>query len=104
MEEGLFGYEKEKKDRKFHVLVIYDITDSKRRNQLAKYLNGYGFRVQKSAFEAILSNKKYHQLLDGLHGYAKTPDSIRVYKWSINAKITQYGKMTTIQDNNVFVV
>lgn len=104
MEEGLFGPEEEKKDKRYHVLVIYDIADTKQRNQLARYLSGYGFRVQKSAFEAILSNKKYHQLIEGLGSYAKTPDSIRVYKWSTNAKITQFGKVTTIQDNTVFII
>lgn len=37
------------------VLVIYDIPDDKRRNKLATFLEGYGRRVQKSAFECFLS-------------------------------------------------
>jgi len=37
------------------VLVIYDIPDNKRRTKLATFLEGYGRRVQKSAFECFLS-------------------------------------------------
>ncbi len=34
-----------------HWLVIYDICDVKRLRQVAKKLEGYGLRVQKSVFE-----------------------------------------------------
>jgi len=37
------------------VLVIYDIPDNRRRTKLATFLEGYGRRVQKSAFECFLS-------------------------------------------------
>jgi CRISPR-associated protein Cas2 len=37
------------------VLVIYDIPDDKRRTKLSNLLEGYGRRVQKSAFECFLS-------------------------------------------------
>ena len=38
------------------VLIIYDIVDNGRRVKLAKYLQGYGFRVQKSAKEIELES------------------------------------------------
>ena len=42
-------------EKKIYILVIYDIVSNKRRNAFAKKMNGYGFRVQKSAFEAMIS-------------------------------------------------
>jgi CRISPR-associated protein Cas2 len=33
------------------VVVVYDIADDKRRLKLANFLEGYGRRVQESAFE-----------------------------------------------------
>ena len=44
-------------ERRYIVLVIYDITDNKRRNRMVKYLERYGMRVQRSAFEAFLTKK-----------------------------------------------
>lgn len=38
-----------------YALIIYDIVDDKRRNKLVKFLQGYGFRVQKSCFEVMIS-------------------------------------------------
>ena len=45
-------------DKKYFVLIIYDISDNKRRNNMVKILSSYGFRVQKSAFEAMLKDNK----------------------------------------------
>lgn len=104
MEEELFGIIREKKDTNFHVLVIYDISDTKQRNQLVKFLNGFGYRVQKSAFEAILPQKKYLKLVNGLKKYAKAPDSIRVYKWNKKAKMIQFGKNITINEEKIVIV
>lgn len=43
-----------KSDKRYIVLVIYDIVDNKKRNRMVKCLERYGVRVQKSAFEAYL--------------------------------------------------
>ena len=53
-------------DRQF-ILIIYDIVDNKRRTKFAKLLEGYGKRVQKSAFEAMLSEKNYYKLIRFQH-------------------------------------
>lgn len=55
MEEIEFTTPDEKKSNEVFALIIYDIMDNKRRSQLVKYLQGYGFRVQKSCFEVILN-------------------------------------------------
>ena len=51
---------------KFLVVVIYDIIDNKRRLKVSKILNGYGKRVQKSAFECIIDKKQYDALVEKL--------------------------------------
>ena len=48
--------EKSKSDN-FLVLVIYDITDDKKRLKIAKILKSYGYRIQKSAFECNVNEK-----------------------------------------------
>ena len=45
-------------ERRYIVLVIYDISENRRRAQMVKCLERYGVRVQKSAFEGFLSEKK----------------------------------------------
>ena len=50
------------------IVVIYDIIDNRRRAAFAKYLQGFGIRVQKSAFECILPNAKYEKLIRGYPG------------------------------------
>ena len=58
-EDYYFQIEGEYKDDRLFVLIIYDIVDNKKRFAFAKKLNGYGFRVQKSAFEAMITESLY---------------------------------------------
>ena len=80
-------------ERKFIVLMIYDIVDNKRRNKMVKCLEAYGVRVQKSAFEALLNRRQYEKMLressilideavDSLRVYV-LDDIIDVYTWGI---------------------
>lgn len=82
--------------RKFIVLMIYDIVDNKRRNKMVKCLEAYGVRVQKSAFEALLSKKQYDKMLressalidesvDSLRVYV-LDDVIDVYTWGVGER------------------
>ena len=49
--------------KKFIVLIIYDIVDNKVRLKMVKFLERYGVRVQKSAFEALLNRKQYDTMI-----------------------------------------
>lgn len=82
--------------RKFIVLMIYDIVDTKRRNKMVKCLECYGVRVQKSAFEALLNRKQYAKMLaessvlidqatDSLRVYV-LDDIVDVYTWGIGER------------------
>lgn len=83
-------------ERKFIVLMIYDIVDNKRRNKMVKCLEAYGVRVQKSAFEALLNRRQYEKMLressilideavDSLRVYVLN-DIIDVYTWGIGER------------------
>ena len=60
--ENYFWNTEEHEERTIYLLVIYDIVSNKRRNAFAKAMNGYGFRVQKSAFEAMVTKALYRKL------------------------------------------
>ena len=62
-EEYYFQISDDLENDKMFILVIYDIVDNKRRLKFAKTLSGYGKRVQKSAFEALLTRQKYEKLI-----------------------------------------
>ena len=83
-------------ERKFIVLMIYDIVDNKRRNKMVKCLEAYGVRIQKSAFEALLNRRQYEKMLressilideavDSLRVYV-LDDIIDVYTWGIGER------------------
>lgn len=83
-------------ERKFIVLMIYDIVDNKRRNKMVKCLEAYGVRVQKSAFEALLNRWQHEKMLressilideavDSLRVYV-LDDIIDVYTWGIGER------------------
>ena len=58
MENYFWNTEENNYSKKLFVLVIYDIIDNKRRVKFAKEMSGYGFRVQKSAFEALIEEDR----------------------------------------------
>lgn len=83
---GLFyrlsGDEKEfAKKKSLFCLIIYDITSNKRRLKLAKLLEGFGVRVQRSCFEVDLEVSSYQLLLVALQDFydAKQEDNIIIY-------------------------
>ncbi len=104
MENYFFDTDDEIKDSRVYVLIIYDIMDNKRRLKLAKYLNGYGFRVQKSSFEAKLTKSKYNQMINGIGKYATNEDSIRIYKIIGKGQVTVLGKDYKIDDEEVIII
>ena len=62
MENYFWNTEENNYSKKLFVLVIYDIIDNKRRVKFAKEMSGYGFRGQKSAFEALIEEKLFIKL------------------------------------------
>lgn len=62
-------------------LVIYDIVSNKRRLKLAKLLEGYGVRVQRSCFEMALEKLDFDCLMRELRAFyqAEEGDNIIIY-------------------------
>jgi CRISPR-associated protein Cas2 len=52
---------------------------------------GFGFRIQKSAFEAMLPPNKYEKLLKALPSFVTETDSVRVYKIRGEGAVTVFG-------------
>lgn len=74
------------------LIVIYDIISNKRRLKLSKLLCGYGYRIQKSAFECILTKEKGDKLLKEIDRFAQKDDLIRVYQLNQMVKTIVYGE------------
>jgi CRISPR-associated protein Cas2 len=99
LEEGEAGAE-----LKYFVLVIYDISENRRRNHLVKILKSFGVRVQKSAFEAILRPSKYQKLISKISSIPDKNDSIRVYKIRGDGAVTIFGDQFTAEEQEVIII
>lgn len=103
-EDYFFEIDENVEGDKVFVLIIYDIIDNKKRLKLSKLLLGYGFRIQKSAFEAVITKKKYKELLERLPSYASMEDSIRVYKIIGKGQAVSFGKKTDNETEDIIVI
>lgn len=86
----------------FTILIIYDIISNKRRTQLAKLLNGFGYRIQKSAFECVLSKEKASKLKLLIEDFAKEEDQIRIYQLNQYVRSTIYGIAPNTQNEHYY--
>lgn len=103
-ENYFFEIEENPENDKVFVLIIYDIIDNKRRLKLSKLLLGYGFRIQKSAFEAVITKKKYKELLERLPAYTTQEDSIKVYKIIGKGQVTSFGRVAEDEGEDIIVI
>lgn len=103
--ENYFWNTESQEEKKLYVLIIYDIVDNKRRYTFAKTMNSYGFRVQKSAFEAMISDKLYRKLLEIVPRIiAKKEDSVRIYKIRGTGEVQLFGVNTRIENEEVVII
>lgn len=78
--------------RRYIVLAIYDIIENKRRTKMVKCLERYGVRVQKSAFEAFLTKKKYEKLVGEAQSLIDPDvDSLRIYLLANHTMVRSWG-------------
>lgn len=92
-----------KKDKRYIVLIIYDIIDNKRRNAMVHCLNKYGMRVQKSAFEAYVTQKKYDKLVNESKNIIDIEtDSLRIYLLADHTSVRSWG-VGDIHDEDVII-
>ena len=105
MENYFFETDPVQKSRKIYLLVIYDIINNKRRTRFAKFLEGYGIRVQKSCFESFLSEIQYEKILKEIPYYIDDKeDSIRVYRMIGSGEVTLFGQNITPRYEETIVI
>ena len=92
-----------KSENKKLVLVIYDITLTKRRNKFVKLMENYGVRVQKSAFEMILNRSQYDELIRKIPFYITQEDNVRVYKLKVSGEIVSWGSGMTEAEEIIII-
>jgi len=64
--------------KEIHLVVAYDITNDKRRNEIAKALKQYGARQQYSFFECIVTAKQLVKMQAKLLSLSKKDEGDRV--------------------------
>ena len=82
--------EPQEKDESFS-LLIYDIVDNKKRTKFAKFMEGYGMRVQKSAFEVRIHKRKFQEMLSRIPMFVSSEDSVKLYKIRGNGEVYCWG-------------
>jgi CRISPR-associated protein Cas2 len=87
------------------VLVIYDISNDKRRARVSKFLKGFGFRVQNSAFECNVNLRQYNELTKKIEKMINIEeDLLRIYKLTSTIDILTFGNIGRIVDEDVIVI
>lgn len=103
--ENYFWNSTETKEKKIFCLVIYDIVSNKRRIKFAKTMSGYGFRVQKSAFEAMIRPVVYKKMIEEIPKLIDdTEDSIRIYRIVGSGEVTVFGINKVIESEEVIII
>ena len=105
MENYFWNTEEKETRKKLYILIIYDIVDNKRRIRFAKKMSGYGFRVQKSAFEAMIPENLYRDLLREIPMLIDAQeDNVRVYKVRGQGEVTLFGESIQIENEEVVII
>ena len=104
-EDYYFRIDDELSEDRVFVLIIYDIISNKSRNKFSKLLLGYGFRIQKSAFEAVISKDKLIKSLAEIPRYInENEDSVRLYQIKGKGNVTTWGKNENYDVDEVIIL
>ena len=105
MENYFFETDPRPGSKKIYLLVIYDIIQNKRRQKFAKVMESYGMRVQKSCFEAYLSEALYKKILGEIPRYIDvSEDSVRVYRMIGSGEVSLFGVNVEPRVEDVIIV
>ena len=89
--------------RKLIVLVIYDITNTKKRNAMVKCLEKYAVRVQKSCFEGFLTQAQCIKMeAEASQIIDVATDSLRVYILQDHTRVKSWGQ-GIVQPDDVII-
>lgn len=87
-------------------LVCYDVADPKRLRRIAKLMQSFGLRAQKSVFECWLSDGKLKELEEKAAGILdESEDDLRFYSLCETCrKLTTAKTKTTVRNNNTYYI
>lgn len=103
-EKYMFDVEVKKRNTKFLTVVIYDIIDNKRRNNMVKLLEKYGHRVQKSAFEAMLDNTLFEKLISEIPVIISDDDNVKAYRLKGMSESYSWGSYVDSDNEDVIFI
>ena len=87
------------------ILVIYDVSDNKRRRRIVKLLESYGKRVQKSAFECNISAATAKDILKKAERWIDVNcDSVRLYTMNSYNTLASVGINVQVESEDFAVV
>ena len=89
-------------EKRYYLLLIYDVPNDKRRTKLSKLMEGYGRRVQMSAFECKLNSKQHKSMLHNLERMADKDDNIRIYYLSERSLFNAHSEDYDIGELYIF--
>lgn len=105
MENYFWNTQENSYSQKLFVLVIYDIIDNGRRAKFAKAMNGYGFRVQKSAFEALIDERLFEKMKLQIPKLINAKeDSVRIYRMTGYGEVNLFGVNDKIKAEDVVIL
>jgi len=87
-------------------IISYDVSDDKRRTQIAEILKDFGTRVQYSVFECLLTEDQFTMLLRRLRlSIDPTTDSVRCYRLcqACVDEIIVEGRGDITQDEDIYI-
>jgi len=87
------------------IIVTYDIRDDRRRNKVFKEMKSWGEWVQFSVFECVLLINQIDVMLRRLNRIIDTKeDSIRIYYFPMESKVTILGEGKPIEYRDNYVL
>lgn len=97
-------------DSRFYVLILFDISESKKYRLLTRILKRYATRIQKSIYEASLKPRQIKEMTESIENimsserYFNSNDSVRIYRIAANCDVTIIGEYVETQvENDIFI-
>lgn len=85
-------------------VIVYDISNQKQRNRTVKFLEGFGYRVQKSVFEAWLNERQLLKLCSGLDRLLAPDDHVKIYRVRGNSSTYTWGTAENFGPEDVVII
>lgn len=99
-------------ENKYYVLVMFDISETKKYTLLTKLLKSYCFHIQNSVYEAYLKPQDLKELVASIEKlmlsgrYFNPDDRVRVYRMSGGCSAVVYGPCSddmALLEENLFI-